>query len=320
MFGKLVEILAAFALIAFAYGQYHPEVVPHGVVLNIGPTDQLTKPVAALLGVGGAAVLLGAAVRAARPKRKKRASLASAGAQALSDPPGPSPEPATSEPATSEPVITPLVLAAEPALREVEPMPAVAPEPAVAVASEALPDPLPADEAPADEAAKPASRDPTFLKETEAGDKQRMLGHADEAMDHYASALSIARANRSAAPDDPAALGDLAAALTNVGDIHDEQGRLDSALDAHTESLELRRILAARAPADKASQRALSLSLERLADTREARGHRTRALDLYRESLPIAETLAAQYPDDPVLKKDLDVTRQNVAELEAKLA
>lgn len=171
---------------------------------------------------------------------------------------------------------------------------------------------------------KPASSDGAgrrqFLALTEAGDDYRMQGRSDDAMEHYTTALDIARDAHATMPDNLEAMSDLAAALTNVGDVYSEQGRLDTALESHGESLALRRVLAARSPEDKTAQRGLSLGLERLADTREARGHRSRALDLYRESLPIAERLAAQYPHDALLSKDLAVTRENIAQLEAKLA
>lgn len=220
----------------------------------------------------------------------------------------PLPDPKYPEPAIA---VAPL-----PEPRYPEPVTAAAPAPEGKVLQFRLPDPeLPSSPRPASGASRRQ-----FLALTEAGDDYRMQGRSDDAMEHYTTALDLARDAHSTMPDNAEAIGDLAAALTNVGDVYSEQGRLDAALDSHEESLRLRRALALRSPKDKGAQRGLSLGLERLADTREARGHRTRALDLYRESLPIAERLAAQYPHDALLSKDLAITRENIAQLEAKLA
>ena len=166
----------------------------------------------------------------------------------------------------------------------------------------------------------PASGRTAFVAATESGDKSRMEGEFDDALEHYEHALDLARANLNAAPGDTQARADLAGALTNVGDIHDEHGRLEPAIQAHEESLHLRRAIAADAPYEKGPLRGLSLGLERLADTREARGHRSRALGLYQESLPIAVRLASEHPDEPLYAKDLETTQARVDELTREMA
>jgi tetratricopeptide (TPR) repeat protein len=192
--------------------------------------------------------------------------------------------------------------------------------PAVAALAEAAPASDESSPEPGELGASTPVGRPAFVSATEAGDKLRLEGDWDGAMEHYDEALELARANLGATPDDPQARADLAGALTNVGDIYDEQGRLDLALQAHEESLDLRRAMAAAAPDDKRALRALSLGLERLADTRESRGHRTRALDLYRESLPIARRLAGEHPNEAIYANDLEITQARVNALEAELA
>ena len=301
MLGRVVGVLAGLIFIAVGVGLWRPDLVPHGVVLGVGPFSPYKSEVSGLMAAVGAIIAI-AAMQRPRTARARRSAGAGA-ARAPADPPGP----AQGHPVAAQVVPEPVVQAV------VQPPEFAAPEAIwFAPASDAAPPPP-------ETMAPPFDRS-GFVVATEAGDHFRMQGAYDDAMDHYAIALSHARAEHDSHPDDRRAQADLAAALTNVGDVSDEQGRLDRALDAHEESLALRRRLVMASPADKALQRGLSLGLERLADTREARGHRTRALDLYRESLPIAEQLAAAHPDDTVLVSDLTATRTNIAALEAKLA
>jgi hypothetical protein len=300
MLGRVIGVLAGLVFIAIGVGLWRPELVPHGVVLGVGPFEPYKSAVSGLMAAVGAVVAI-AALQRPRASRARR-SPGAAAMHAPGDPPGPGP--------------------GHPVAAEVVPEPhaqAIIDE--VAPAQSAAPLAAPAAIWFAPTAAAGAALDRSgFAAATDAGDHFRMQGAFDDAMDHYSVALSHARAEHDRHPGDSQAQSDLAAALTNVADVYDEQGRVDRGLEAHEESLTLRRQLAAAAPSDKAAQRGLSLGLERLADAREARGHRTRALDLYRESLPIAEQLAAAHPDDAVLVKDLATTRENVAALEAKLA
>ena len=302
MLGRVVGVLAGLILIAFGAALWRPDLVPHGVVLGVGPFAPYKSEVSGLMAAVGAVVAI-AAMQRPRASRARR-SPGAAAMHGPSDPPGPG----AGHPVAAEGVPQPVVQAAvhddDPAGGAMVWFPP---------AADAAPPPP--------ETVTPPGLDRSgFVAATDAGDHFRLQGALDDAMDHYVVALSHARFEHEKHPEDRLARADFAAALTNVGDVYDAQGRLDLALEAHEGSLALHRQLAAAAPVDKAAQRGLSLALERLADTREARGHRTRALDLYRESLPIAERLVAAHPDDPVLVDDLATTRANVAALEAKLA
>jgi tetratricopeptide (TPR) repeat protein len=324
---RFLAVLAGLALMGLAVVIWRPDLMPHAVMahqfmarLGALQTDRSFAVFLGVLAVGALAV--GGLRTADHPSE----APAKTPALALDPEPTPAPSPvaeravepfpfaeapaavaaaaATTQAASAEPP------SLEPSIMHDEPFRL---EPQVAEHAEA-----PAPTAVLAPAASTVRRSFDIL--TEAGDSERMKGNDDDALEHYTVALDLARDAHSVSPHSTEAITDLAAALTNVGDIYDEQGRIDSALRAHEESLALRRELASRAPDDRTAQRALSLGLERLADTREARGHRTRALDLYRESLPIAERLAGQYPHDALLSKDLIITRENIAELEAKLA
>ena len=302
MLGRVVGVLAGLIFIAVGVGLWRPDLVPHGIVLGVGPFSPYKSEVSGLMAAVGAVIAI-AALQRPRTSRSRRSPGATA-AHAPADPPGPGAGHPVAAQSVPEPLAQAVAYHADPSAGE---------QAWFAPASDAAPPPP--------ESIGPLGLDRSgFVAATDAGDHFRMQGAFDDAMDHYAVALSHARSEYETRPADSQAQADLAAALTNVGDVSDERGRLDHALAAHEESLGLRRQLAAAAPADKAAQRGLSLALERLADAREARGHRTRALDLYRESLPIAERLVAAHPDDAVLVNDLSTTRANVAALEAKLA
>ncbi len=302
MLGRVVGVLAGLVFIAVGVGLWRPDLVPHGIVLGVGPFSPYKSEVSGLMAAVGAIIAI-AAMQRPRASRARR-SPGAAATSAPGDPPGPVAGHPVAAQGVPEPLAQAVAYHAEPASAEAG---------WFVPAADAAPPPP--------ETISPLGLDRSgFVAATDAGDHFRMQGAFDDAMDHYSVALSHARFEHGKHPDDSRAQADLAAALTNVGDVSDEQGRLDHALEAHEESLALRRQLAAAAPGDKTAQRGLSLGLERLADAREARGHRTRALDLYRESLPIAEQLAANHPGDAVLASDLTTTRTNIAALEAKLA
>ena len=346
MFGRLLRIIVGLAVLTAAADIWKPAMIPHGVPVRLGDFEDLRTTAIIALAVIGAAFVIAGLVGAGRKRRAGRSAPVSAfalpPADEFEDRPLIPAAPATlvTAPATlvlsREPAVS--SMAGEPPAPRVEPapleetstaawIPAAMPVLANAPLAEAAPAPAPPASAP------PASTPPTstpivasgpdrtaFVQATEAGDKFRLEGQMDEAMEHYAHALDLARINLKLGPNDVQAHADLAAALANVGDVHDAQGRLEPALTAYEESLVFHRALAAHSPKDRAAQRGLSLSLEKLADTREARGHRSRALDLYRESLPIAQKLAADHPGDALLVQDLATTQERLASLEAQMA
>jgi len=343
MFGRLLRIIVGLAVLTAAADIWKPAMIPHGVPVRLGDFEDLRTTAIVILAVIGAAFVIAGLVGAGRKRRTSR----SAPASAFALPPAEEPQDRPLIPAAPATLVTApatLVLQREPAVSStadeppaprVEPapleetstaawIPAAMPVLANAPLAEAAPPPAPAPPAAAPPAAAPivaAGPDRTaFVLATEAGDKFRLEGQMDEAMEHYAHALDLARINLKLSPNDVQAHADLAAALTNVGDVHDAQGRLEPALTAYEESLVFHRALAAHSPKDRAAQRGLSISLEKLADTREARGHRSRALDLYRESLPIARKLAADHPGDVLLSQDLATTQERLSDLEAQMA
>jgi len=336
MIGRLLRILVGLAVATAAADIWRPKMIPHGVPVSFGDFEDFRNPAIVLLAVVGAAFVIAGLVGQGRKRRTSRSAPASAFALAptsdIDDRPAVTPAAAA---LVSAPPKT-LVLASEPAAPVAGPPPGpkVEPAPLEQTSTAAwIPAPMPvlatAPLAAAESAPPPAASEPSlkgsgpdrtqFVAATEAGDKLRLDGRMDEAMEHYSHALDLARENLLAAHNNVQAHADLAAALTNVGDVHDAQGRLEPALSAYEESLTFHRALAAHSPSDRAAQRGLSLSLEKLADTREARGHRSRALDLYRESLPIAEKLAAANPSDALLTQDLATTKERMASLEAQM-
>jgi len=346
MFGRLLRILVGLAVLVAAADIWKPALIPHGMPVRFGDFEDLRTTAIIALAVIGAAFVIAGLVGAGRKRRASRFAPASAFAL----PPADEPEGRLLTPSAPATLVTgpaTLVLSREPATcptREANGPPAPRVEPApleetstAAWIPAAMPvlatAPLADADAAADAAAvvepPPPAPPPiiasgpdrtSFVLATEAGDKFRLEGQMDEAMEHYAHALDLARINLKLGPNDVQAHADLAAALANVGDVHDARGRLEPALTAYEESLVFHRALAAHSPKDRAAQRGLSISLEKLADTREARGHRSRALDLYRESLPIARKLAAEHPGDALLGQDLATTQERLANLEAQMA
>jgi len=337
MFGRLLRILVGLAILAVAADIWRPDLIPQGrgIPVHFGDFEDLRQTAIIALAVVGAAFVIAGLVGAGRKRRVSRSAPTSTFALPRDPEPEvrPSPAPTTlvTAPAslvrTSEPTAPVAETSAPP---RVEPapleetstadwipaaMPALANAPlaAAAIVAEAPPS------APQPATAPSNSGRAAFVSATEGGDRLRLDGQMDEAMEHYSRALDLARANLKTTPSDVQAHADIAAALTNVGDVYDAQGQLEPALAAYEESLTFHRALAAHSPNDRAAQRGLSLSLEKLADTREARGHRSRALDLYRESLPIAEKLAAEHPGDVLLTKDLATTRERLASLQAQM-
>ena len=347
MFGRLLRILVGLAIAAAAADIWRPGMIPHGVPVSFGDFEDFRNTAIVVLAVIGAAFVVAGLVGSGRKRRVSRSAPVSAFALApateLEDRPASAPAPAVLVTAPKT-----LVLSAEPAAPAAEPPPgpkvepapleetstaawipaampvlATAPLAAVEPAVAAEPTPVAAPVPAPGPAAAPTAAGPDrtqFVAETEAGDKYRLDGRMDEALEHYSNALDLARENLLAAHNSVQAHADLADALTNVGDVYDAQGRLEPALAAYEESLTFHRALAAHSPSDRAAQRGLSLSLEKLADTREARGHRSRALDLYRESLPIAERLAAANPSDALLAQDLATTKERLSSLQAQMA
>lgn len=328
MFGRLLRILVGLAVLAVAVDLWRPSLIPqgYGIPVRLGDFEDLRQIAVGGLGLVGAALLIVGLVGSGRRRRVSRTAPASTYALPLDPEVEARPAPTTlvTAPASlvRDPGPAPAVVETPP---PVEPapleqtstaawIPATVPAPAGAPLAAATPPP------PQPAPAASGSDRAAFVLATETGDKQRLEGQMDEAMEHYAHALELARANLTRAPNDVQAHADIAAALANVGDIHDAQGRLEPALAAYEESLSFHRALAAHSPDDRAALRGLSLSLEKLADTREARGHRSRALDLYRESLPIAEKLAAEHPGDVLLTQDLATTRERLASLQAQMA
>jgi tetratricopeptide (TPR) repeat protein len=345
MFGRLLRILVGIAILMAAVDVWKPSMVPHGIPVRLGDFEDFRNAAIGLLAIIGGAFVLAGLLAGGRRRRVSRTAPNSAFALApvedldikptaatatvvtapaslvrapeprsittasFSDP-APRVEPAPlEETSTHAWVPAPMPVLAEAPLADAQPL-AVKPEPAPPPAAAVVPGGP--DRAAPNRAA--------FVAASEAGDKMRLEGRMDDAMEHYAHALDLARHNLRVLPHDVQAHADIAAGLTNVGDVHDTQGRLEPALAAYEESLTFHRALAAHSPQDRAAQRGLSLSLEKLADTREARGHRSRALDLYRESLPIAEKLAAAHPGDALLRQDLQTTKDRLATLEAQMA
>jgi len=335
MFGRLLRILVGLAIAVAAVDIWRPSIIPqgYGIPVRFGDFEDLRQTAIIALGVVGAAFIITGLVGPGRKRRPSRSAPTSTYAL----PRGPeveeraAPAPTTLVTAPASLVRTPEAAVAAPAA---DPAPHVEPAPleqtsTAAWIPAAVPElasaPLAAASAPLPPAAQPAPATSgpdraAFVTATEAGDRHRLDGQMDEAMEHYSRALDLARTNLKSSPNDVQAHADIAAALTNVGDIHDAQAQLEPALAAYEESLTFHRALAAHSPEDRAAQRGLSLSLEKLADTREARGHRSRALDLYSESLPIAEKLAAEHPGDVLLTKDLATTKERLASLQAQMA
>jgi hypothetical protein len=334
MFGRLLRILVGLAVLTAAVDIWRPSLIPqgYGIPVRLGDFEDLRQIAIGALGVVGAAFVITGLVGSGRKRHVSRSAPASTYALPL--------DPEIEERAALAP--TTLVTAPASLVRDsgpapaavdapppphVEPapleqtstaawIPAVAPVLAgapLAAAAVPAPPPLPAP-------AASGSGRAAFVSATESGDRFRLDGRMDEALEHYSHALDLAREGLKSAPNDVQAHADIAAALANVGDIHDAQGQLEPALAAYEESLSFHRALAAHSPDDRAAQRGLSLSLEKLADTREARGHRSRALDLYRESLPIAEKLAAEHPGDVLLTQDLATTKERLANLQAQMS
>jgi len=335
MFGRLLRIIVGLAVLTAAADIWKPAMIPHGVPVRLGDFEDLRTTAIVILAVIGGAFVIAGLAGAGRKRRTSRSAPVSAfalpPAEEFEDRPSIPAAPATlvtapatlvlsREPAISSPVSEPPAPCVEPAPLEKTSaaawIPAAMPVLTNAPLAEAAPPPPPA---PAPVVASGPDRT-AFVLATEAGDKFRLEDQMDEAMEHYAHALDLARINLKLSPNDVQAHADLAAALTNVGDVHDAQGRLEPALTAYEESLVFHRALAAHSPKDRAAQRGLSISLEKLADTREARGHRSRALDLYRESLPIAQKLAAEHPGDALLGQDLATTQERLSSLESQMA
>jgi len=342
MFGRLLRILVGLAVLVTAVDIWRPALIPkgYGIPVRFGDFEDLRQTAIITLAVVGAAFIIAGLVGSGRKRRVSRSAPASAYALPRDPEPDvrPSPAPTTlvtapaslvkpdepAAPLASEAPQAPVVPAP---LEETSSAawapagsPVLASAPPAAVADAPAPAPQPDVHAAPQPAPAAGSDRGAFVAATETGDRLRLDGQMDEALDHYSHALDLARDNLKSAPNDVQAHADIAAALTNVGDIRDAQGQLEPALAAYEESLTFHRALAAHSPEDRAAQRGLSLSLEKLADTREARGHRSRALDLYRESLPIAEKLAAEHPGDVLLTKDLETTRERLASLQAQMS
>jgi hypothetical protein len=340
MFGRLLRILVGLAVLAAAVDIWNPSLIPqgYGVPVRLGDFEDLRQTAIIGLGVVGAAFVIAGLVGSGRKRRVSRSAPSSTFALPF-DPDlegmvAPAPTTLVTAPASLVRPTGPAAPAVDTSpAPHVEPapleqtstaawipaaMPVLANAPLAAATLPTSPPPA-AQPAPAVAPAPSGSSRAAFVSATEAGDRLRLDGQLDEAMEHYARALDLARAGLKTTPSDVQAHADLAAALTNVGDVHDAQGQLEPALAAYEESLTFHRALAAHSPDDRAAQRGLSLSLEKLADTREARGHRSRALDLYRESLPIAEKLAAAHPGDVLLIQDLATTKERLASLQAQM-
>jgi tetratricopeptide (TPR) repeat protein len=336
MFGRLLRILVGLAVLAAAIDIWRPSLIPqgYGIPVRFGDFEDLRQTAVIALGVVGAAFVIAGLVGSGRKRRVSRSAPNSTFALAfdpeLEEKLAPAPTTLVAAPAS-------LVRPAEPAApaADASPAPPIEPAPLEQTSTAAwIPAAMPVlANAPLAAASIPTAPQPAahpapapsgsgraaFVSATESGDRLRLDGQPDEAMEHYSRALDLARTGLNSAPSDVQAHADIAAALANLGDAHDAQGQLEPALAAYEESLTFHRALAAHAPNDRAAQRGLSHSLEKLADTREARGHRSRALDLYRESLPIAEKLAADHPGDVLLTQDLATTKERLASLRAQM-
>ena len=248
--------------------------------------------VAAAIGIGG--------LRAAFSPRRRR-PVVFAGPDL-----GPAPSPTKPRP-LAERATTPS------SLRLVEPDPAPAPV--------AEPRRLPVATPVEPVAVRPvATSRAAMLTAIQAGDTARGHDRAEDAAEHYATALETARSLAAAAPDVPVAKADVAEALSRLAGQEEAQGHIDDALGLFEEAAELRRNAAATAPEEAEPALALATALAELGDCREVRGHVSRARDLYAEAVGIAERLSWLQPEAQDRRAVMDRLKTRLEALKAELS